>query len=111
MQINKPKAKVGQVVFTDGAQQQGFMNLIKKPDDKALDNFAKGISAALGIRNFVRKKGDNQPTKKFFMTGSKWPQEIEKFSLPEGSFNYNSADILVENNSAKTKVKNIMVFL
>ena len=31
MQINKPKAKVGQVVFTDGAQQQGFMNLIKKP--------------------------------------------------------------------------------
>ena len=105
MQINKPKAKVGQVVFTDGAQQQGFMNLIKKPDDKALDNFAKGISAALGIRNFVRKKGDNQPTKKVFMNGSKWPQEIEKFSLPEGSFNYNSADILVENNSAKTKVK------
>ena len=31
---------------------------VNKPDDKALDNFAKGISAALGIRNFVRKKGD-----------------------------------------------------
>ena len=28
MKIGKPKAKVGQVVFTDGSQQQGFMNLI-----------------------------------------------------------------------------------
>ena len=105
MQIGKPKAKVGQVIFTDGGQQQGFMNLIKKPNDKVLDNFAIGISAALGIRGFARKKGDNQPTKEVFMTGSKWPREIEKFSLPEGQFNYNSADILVENNSVKARVK------
>ena len=110
MKIGKPKAKVGQVVFTDGSQQQGFMNLItdkkaSNPDNKVLDNFAVGLSAALGIRGFARKKGGTQPTKKVFMTGSKWPSEIEKFSLPEGSFNYNSADILVENNSAKAKVK------
>ena len=106
MKIGSPKAKVGQVVFADGSQEQGFMKILDSSNDKILSDFAVGISAALGIRGFARKKGDNQPTKKVFMTGSKWPSEIEKFSLPEGGgYQYNSADIMVENNSAKARVK------
>ena len=106
MKIGKPKAKVGQVVFTDGSAQSGFMTLLDSGNPKSLLNFAMGISAALGIRSYVRKKGDIQATKKVFMTGSKWPAEVSKFSLPEsGGYQYNSADILVENNSPKAKVK------
>ena len=79
MKIGRPKAKVGQVVFADGSQEQGFMKILDSSNDKILSDFAVGISAALGIRGFARKKGDNQPTKKVFMTGSKWLVRLKSF--------------------------------
>ena len=104
----KEKGKrVGEVVFGPGGAKVGFMKILDpktnpKPED-ALNDFAKGISAAISIRSYIRgKRGDTSPTKKVFMTGGTWPAEVEKFSLREGQFNYNSADILI-NNSIGTK--------
>ena len=56
---------------------------------------AVGISAALAIRNYMNTEG-NVIT---YMTGNKWPDEVEKFQISAFGFqDYNSADIIVTKN-------------
>jgi len=100
------KSKTGQIVFGPGGAEAGFMKLLNPKSKESLIDFAKGISAAISIRKYIRgKRGDSSPTKKVFMTGGTWPKEVEKFSLAEGNFNYNSADILVNNSTSTKKEK------
>jgi len=64
----------------------------------ALSNTAQGISAALGIKNWMRDH-HNEPSdkaKKVFLTGDQWPKEISKFRLQYAGMNdYNSSDLVV----------------
>ena len=67
---------------------QGQINLF----DKAYDNACQAISAANGIKKML---GGN--AEKVFMTGKKWPSEVESFKVDAyGMKDFNSSDIILK---------------
>lgn len=84
-----------------------FFNIPSSTKNKAdlIANVVAGFSAAIGIKNFVKRAGDFSGgefiAQKVFMTGSTWPREVEKFRLKRESdgFDYNSSDLVVKVDS------------
>ena len=83
------------VEFATGSIRDGFLRLVDPNSDKSIGDMAVGVSAALAIRNYMNTEG-NVTT---YMTGNKWPKEVEKFQISAFGFkDYNSADIIVTKN-------------
>ena len=83
------------VQFATSSIRTGFLNLVDSNNPKSVADMAVGISAALAIRNYMNTES-NVIT---YMTGNKWPAEVEKFQISAFGFqDYNSADIIVTKN-------------
>ena len=83
------------VKFATSTIRTGFLSLVDSNNPKSVADMAVGISAALAIRNYMNTEG-NVIT---YMTGNKWPDEVEKFQISAFGFqDYNSADIIVTKN-------------
>jgi len=96
----KKKIKTSKnVQFGSPAIEQGFTELMDENNKEALKDLAGGISAAIGVRNYLVNAGEssakrNAPT--IYMTGNVWPPEVEKFRVSAYGFeDYNSADVIV----------------
>ena len=96
----KKKIKTTNIVqFGSSAIEQGFTSLMDENNKEALKDLAGGISAAIGVRNYLVSAGETSakrtsPT--IYMTGNVWPPEVEKFRVSAYGFeDYNSADVIV----------------
>jgi hypothetical protein len=79
--------------------QKGFTDLMDENNSEALKDLAAGISAAIGVRNYLATAGETN-TKRLspsvYMTGNVWPKEVQKFQISAYGFtDYNSADVIV----------------
>jgi hypothetical protein len=97
---SKKKIKTSKTVqFGSSAIEQGFTSLMDENNKEALKDLAGGISAAIGVRNYLVSAGESSarrtaPT--IYMTGNVWPKEVEKFRVSAYGFeDYNSADVIV----------------
>tara|TARA_R100001594_G_C4021937_1_gene259373 strand:+ start:42 stop:1415 length:1374 start_codon:yes stop_codon:yes gene_type:complete len=64
-------------------------------------NVIAGFSAAIGIKNFVKKMEHSIDVfPKIYLTGAKWPRAVDDFRLrnEDSGFDYNSSDLVVEVN-------------
>jgi hypothetical protein len=76
--------------------------LIGKPKNDLIANIVAGFSAAIGIKNFIKKMGDPVDVlSAVYLTGAQWPQAVSDFRLKNESsgFDYNSSDMVVEVDS------------
>lgn len=96
----KKKIKSSKTVqFGSPAIELGFTGLMDENNKEALKDLAGGISAAIGVRNYLVSAGETStkrtaPT--IYMTGNVWPPEVEKFRVSAYGFeDYNSADVIV----------------
>jgi len=96
----KKKIKSSKTVqFGSPTIEQGFTGLMNENNKEALKDLAGGISAAIGVRNYLVSAGEasakrTSPT--IYMTGNVWPPEVEKFRVSAYGFeDYNSADVIV----------------
>ena len=67
-------------------------------------NIVAGFSGAIGSKAFMRAM--NEPVDivdKVYMTGSVWPQEVNKFRMQDADskFDYNSSDLVVQVGKTK----------
>lgn len=72
---------------------------VDKKRDDLVANIVAGFSAAIGVKNFIKKMGDNVDiVDNVYLTGAKWPSAVQKFQLKNESsgFDYNSSDFVVE---------------
>ena len=85
------------VVFVDAGAKRQYMDAFDLGDNKVLADVAVAISAALAIKDWLKNE-ENEPKdvpKKGFMTGNRWPREVEKFRINAfGMADYNSSDII-----------------
>jgi len=61
-----------------------------------------GFSAAIGVKQFIKKMGDNVDVlPAVYLTGAQWPKAVSDFRLKNESsgFDYNSSDMVVEVDS------------
>ena len=90
---NDPK----KVVFVDSAAKKQYMDAFDLGNQKVLADVAVSISAALAIKDWLQRE-ENEPKEipvKGFMTGNRWPAEVEKFRIDAfGMSDYNSSDII-----------------
>ena len=87
------------VQFGNGAIEQGFMKLLDSDNPKIIQDMAVGISAAIGIRDFM-----SEPSAKIitYMTGNIWPVDVREFQVNFNGFDdYNSSDIVCAKASDK----------
>ena len=80
----------------------GAASLSGKPRNDLVANIVAGFSAAIGVKNFIKKMGDNVDiVENVYLTGAKWPPAVEKFQLKNenSGFDYNSSDFVVEVDS------------
>lgn len=96
----KIKATTNKTIqFGSPTIEKGFTDLIDSNNSEAVKDMAGGISAAIGVRNYLTKNGETggkrmSPT--IYMTGNVWPREVEKFRVSAYGFeDYNSADVIV----------------
>jgi hypothetical protein len=106
----------GKVIANDnnkiqyGSSKSTYLSFFTLPNDNKkksdlIANVVAGFSASIGVKDFVKGAGDFSGgefvAEKVFMTGSTWPQEVEKFRLKRESdgFDYNSSDLVVKVNS------------
>lgn len=83
------------VEFATSSIKDGFLRLVDPNNDKSIGDMAVGVSAALAIRNYMNTEAEVTT----YMTGNKWPEEVEKFQISAFGFkDYNSADIIVTKN-------------
>ena len=83
------------VEFATSSIKDGFLRLVDPNNDKSIGDMAVGVSAALAIRNYMNTEAEVTT----YMTGNKWPAEVEKFQISAFGFqDYNSADIIVTKN-------------
>jgi hypothetical protein len=86
------------IQFGSPAIEKGFTDLINPNNTEAVKDMAGGISAAIGVRNYLLSNGESggkklSPT--IYMTGNVWPKEVEKFRVSAYGFeDYNSADVI-----------------
>ena len=67
--------------------------------EKLIANIVAGFSAAIGVKKWMSQTGNNvQRVKNVYLTGSKWPQAVDKFRLQneDTGFDYNSSDIVCD---------------
>lgn len=94
--IKSPSNKT--VQFGSPAIEKGFTDLLNPNSSEAIKDLAGGISAAIGVRDYLAKNGESggkraSPT--IYMTGNVWPKEVEKFRVSAYGFeDYNSSDVL-----------------
>lgn len=98
----KKKIKAGTnktIQFGSPAIEKGFTDLIDPNNSEAVKDMAGGISAAMGVRDYLMKNGEAGGTRMsptIYMTGNVWPKEVEKFRVSAYGFeDYNSADVIV----------------
>ena len=83
------------VEFATSSIRDGFLRLVDPNNAKSIGDMAVGVSAALAIRNYMNTEAEVTT----YMTGNKWPAEVEKFQISAFGFqDYNSADIIVTKN-------------
>ena len=83
------------VKFATSVIKDGFLRLVDPNNAKSIGDMAVGVSAALAIRNYM----NTEAAVTTYMTGNKWPEEVEKFQISAFGFkDYNSADIIVTKN-------------
>ena len=83
------------VEFATSSIRDGFLRLVDPDNAKSIGDMAVGVSAALAIRNYMNTEAEVTT----YMTGNKWPDEVEKFQISAFGFqDYNSADIIVTKN-------------
>ena len=72
---------------------------VDKKRDDLVANIVAGFSAAIGVKNFIKKMGDNVDiVDNVYLTGARWPAAVQKFQLKNenSGFDYNSSDFVVE---------------
>lgn len=86
------------VQFGNAAIENGFLSLMNENNKEALKDLAGGISAAIGVRQYLASAGETGVKKSYptiYMTGNVWPKEVEKFRVSAYGFDdYNSADVI-----------------
>lgn len=98
--IKSPSNKT--VQFGSSTIEKGFTDLLNPNSSEAIKDLAGGISAAIGVRDYLAKNGESggkkaSPT--IYMTGNVWPKEVEKFRVSAYGFeDYNSSDVLATAN-------------
>jgi hypothetical protein len=84
--------------FGNPSIQKGFTDLMDENNPEMLKDMAGGISAALGVRDYLQKEGESgggNLSPSIYMTGNVWPKEVEKFRVSAFGFeDYNSADVI-----------------
>ena len=84
--------------FGNPTIQKGFTDLMDENNPEMLKDMAGGISAALGVREYLQKEGESggrNLSPNIYMTGNVWPKEVEKFRVSAFGFeDYNSADVI-----------------
>jgi hypothetical protein len=87
------------IYFGNSTIEKGFTDLMNENNSEALKDFAGGISAAIGVRDYLSKSGESggkrmEPS--IYMTGNVWPKDVEKFRVSAYGFeDYNSSDVLM----------------
>jgi len=98
-------AAVSNVKPLDNRFKQMFSTAPTLKDKKRNDlvaNIVAGFSAAIGIKKFIKKMGDNVDVlPAVYLTGAQWPQAVSDFRLKSeaSGFDYNSSDMVVEVDS------------
>tara|TARA_R110002020_G_scaffold196640_1_gene397631 strand:- start:165 stop:1514 length:1350 start_codon:yes stop_codon:yes gene_type:complete len=80
----------------------GATTLTDKKRNDMVANIVAGFSAAIGVKSFIKKMGDNVDiVNNVYLTGAKWPAAVERFQLKNenSGFDYNSSDFVVEVDS------------
>ena len=87
-------AKNGKKIqFGDNKTSSGFQKQLNPASPKSIKDMAVGVSAAIGIRNYINKRSGPLTV---YMTGNIWPKEVEDFKVSAFGFkDYNSSDIIV----------------
>jgi len=84
--------------FGNPSIEKGFTDLMDENNSEALKDLAGGISAAIGVREYLTKAGETggkNLSPSIYMTGNVWPKEVEKFRVSAYGFeDYNSADVI-----------------
>lgn len=102
------------VIFAEESKRKEYLGLIALQNEKTdpskrknnlviLNNMIQGMSAALGFRNIVTddgtpngKKIPDKKVPRVFLTGNKWPKEIDVFRVEIDNWkDYNSTDVMV----------------
>ena len=87
-----------------GSSRDSFLAMMKTSPEM-LKELVVGISAAKAIKKWVTSTYDIIPdsvAEKVFMTGQKWPTEVDKFQVDAFGFtNYNSSDLIYKPKSDK----------
>ena len=87
-----------------GSSRDSFLAMMKTSPEM-LKELVVGISAAKAIKKWVTSTYDIIPdsvAEKVFMTGQKWPTEVDKFQVDAFGFtNYNSSDLIYKPKSNK----------
>ena len=95
---------VSNVKPLDNRFKQMFSTAPTLKDKKRNDlvaNIVAGFSAAIGVKQFIKKMGDNVDVlSAVYLTGAQWPQAVSDFRLKNeaSGFDYNSSDMVVEVN-------------
>tara|TARA_Y100001963_G_C6739810_1_gene428370 strand:+ start:59 stop:1465 length:1407 start_codon:yes stop_codon:yes gene_type:complete len=103
LKVGKKIAGSSKVVYGAGLKQKA-LEVFNPTDKKNLAAVVQGISAAMSIRDWVpirsRESGTpitNPIPEKVYLTGDKWPSEVEKFQVNAYGFkSYNSSDIIFQ---------------
>ena len=87
-----------------GSSRDSFLAMMKTSPEM-LKELVVGISAAKAIKKWVTSTYSIIPdsvAEKVFMTGQKWPTEVDKFQVDAFGFtNYNSSDLIYKPKSNK----------
>ena len=100
IEFGKKNIKKLNIQFGSDPIKNGFLANLDSTKDKKIEDMAVGVSAAIATRKFI-----GSPTGKVtvYMTGNKWPKEVEDFQVNAYGFkDYNSSDIVVRSGTKNT---------
>jgi len=88
-----------QIQFGDTKTSAGFQKQLNPTSPKSIKDMAVGVSAAIGIRKYMKKTSGPLTV---YMTGNTWPKEVEDFKVSAFGFkDYNSSDIIITSDKKK----------
>ncbi len=86
--------------YVDKGRWDRYKKLSPEKQKEYLTNAVQGISAAKAIKKWLHDKHGQRVDIKaetVFITGNKWPNEVEKFQIKAFGFDdYNSSDIIIK---------------
>ena len=86
--------------YVDQGRWARLQRLSEAKKNQYLTNAVQGISAAKAIKKWLHDKHGQRTdikAEKVFITGNKWPNEVEKFQIKAFGFDdYNSSDIIIK---------------